>query len=334
MRGELNSEDSTNSRSRHPRIEWFEALLAYRRWHTIAEASRRLSVSQDLLSERIRLLEEWFHHEVFERSQPHQRLTPRLNTFGERYLAYMQQVVAAFEDLQTVLATPSSRGHLVIALPESLATGLLAEVRSAVHQRGILPPGGWRFITARSAVVRSEIIQKKAALGLLVEREPYSDRDLNIEPIAHSPMMLFTAPGHPMAQRREPVMLDELGAEVIVVDKEMSTYRAIFEGMLRRARVNFQRKDTFSNIEAVKSAVHAGPGIAMLPYFAIDTEVREGKLSIIPLAEEPVYVQILLAHHPDSKQDSPILRELASEFRRLAQAIPQPDQILTTYHAH
>jgi DNA-binding transcriptional LysR family regulator len=317
--------DVVSNRSRHPRLEWFEALLAYRRWHTIAEASRRLGVSQDLLSERIRLLEEWFNHELFERSQPHQRLTPRLNAFGERYLPYMQQVIAAFDDLQTVIVTPAPRGQIVVALPESLATGLLAEVRSAVHERGILPPGGWRFITARSAIVRAEVLHKKAALGLLVEREPYVDRELSVEPIARSPMCLFAAARHPLVQRGEPISLDMLTNEIIVVDKDMSTYRAIFESLLRRSRVSIQRKDAFSNIEAVKCSVQAGPGIAMLPYFTIYNDLREGKLGLIRLAEEPIHVQILLAHHPDNQVDMPALRELCNEFRRRALSLPQID---------
>lgn len=326
MTVDAHAENETGaSRSRHPRLEWFEALLAYRRWHTIAEASRRLGVSQDLLSERIRLLEEWFNHELFERSQPYQRLTPRLNAFGERYLPYMQQITAAFDDLQSVLSTPTPKGQLVVALPESLATSLLAEVRSAVHERGILPPGGWRFITARSAVVRSEVIHRKAALGLLVERDPYTDQDLLIEPIARSPMCLFASTRHKLVQSRKPITYDELAGEVMVVDKEMSTYRSIFEGTLRRARVNLERKDAFSNIEAVKCAVRAGPGIAMLPYFTLLDEIRAGQLGVIRLAEEPIYIQIVLARHPDSKIDSPALRELINELRRHALILPQPE---------
>ncbi len=325
MATEQNTDSDVNFRQRHPRIEWFEALLAYRRWHTIAEASRHVGVSQDLLSERIRLLEEWFEHELFERSQPHQRLTPKLSAFGDRYLPYMQHVVAAFDDLVTVLAPPTARGQLVVALPESIATSLLAAVRRSVHDRGILTPAGWRFITARSAVVRSEVLHRRAALGLLVEREPYIDRDLHTEPIGRSPMCLFTAPDHPLAHQPAPLPVEDLSNEIIVLDKEQSTYRAIFESILRRGHIPVTRRDAFSNIEAVKSAVMAGPGVAMLPYFVIADEVRAGKLSIIPLQEEPIYIQILLAMHPDHQLESPPLRELCNEFRRLAGALPQPE---------
>jgi LysR family hydrogen peroxide-inducible transcriptional activator len=317
--------ESTNSaRQRRPRIEWFEAVLAYRRWHTIAEASRRLGVSQDLLSERIRLLEEWFGQDLFERSQPHQRLTPRMTVPGERHLPYMQQIVAAFDDLLTTLTVPVTRGQIVVALPESLATGLLAEVRSAMHERGMLPPGGWRFFTARSSVVRNEVIHKRAALGLLIERDPFTDRELTVEPIARSPMCLFVGARHRLAGRTEPITLDELRDEVFVLDKEHSTYRAIFEGLLRRANIAIQRRDAFSNIEAVKSAVAAGPGVALLPYFALAHDVEAGELVIVPLAEEPVYVQILLAHHPDNRLEQPALREICNEFRRRALLLPQP----------
>src|SRR5262249_46090897 len=160
------------------------------------------------------------------------------------------------------------------------------------HRRGILPPGGWRFFTARSAVVRHEIINKKAALGLLIERDPYTDRDLTIEQIARSPMCLFAAANHPLARQGTPVSLHAIRDEVIVLDKEQSTYRAIFEAMLRRAGVAIQRRDAFSNIEAVKSAVQAGPGVALLPYFALAHDVEEGRLGIIPLTEEPISIQI------------------------------------------
>ncbi len=320
--------DATKDRGRYPRLEWFESLLAYRRWHTIAEASRRQGVSQDLLSERIHLIEEWFGRDLFERSQPYHRLTPTLTTLGERFLPYMQQIVSAFDDLRTVIGAPAPRDQIVVALPESLATGLLASVRHSVHERGILPPGGWRFITARSAVVRSEVIHKRAALGLLVEREPYYDPDLTVEPIARSPMCLITAPDHPLAGNTTPVPLDTLRDEVIVLDKEQSTYRAIFEGLLRRANITVQRRDAFSNIEAVKSAVEAGPGVAMLPYFAVADELREGRLGLIRITEPPVYTQILLAHHPDSPLDLPALRELRDEFRRHGLSLPQPDPAL------
>jgi DNA-binding transcriptional LysR family regulator len=323
---------SGTPRVRRPRIEWFEALLAYRHYHTIAEASRRLNVSQDLLSERIRLLEEWFGHELFVRSEPHLRLTPRLTTPGERHLPYMQQIVAAFDDLLTTLAPPAVRGQVVVALPESLATDLLAGVRAAMHQRGILPAGGWRFFTARSSVVRTEILHRHAALGLLVARDPYTDRELIVEPIARSPMCLFTNIQHPLVLRGTPVNIDELRDEVIVLDKEHSAYRAIFESLLSRANigVEIQRRDIFSNIEAVKSAVQAGPGVAMLPYFALAQDVQEGKLALLTLTEEPIFVQILLAHHPENRLDQPALRELSNEFRRRAQLLPQPPTLAGT----
>jgi DNA-binding transcriptional LysR family regulator len=317
--------EAESARGRHLRLEWIESLLAYRHWHTIAEASRRLGTGQDLLSERIHLLEEWFGHHLFERSQPHHRLTPTLTPLGERYLPYLYQVAATFDDLQAIVAMPAPHGQIVVALPESLATNMLAQVRRSVHDRGILPPGGWRFITARSAVVRAEVIHKRAALGLLVGREPYSDPDLAVEPIARSPMCAIAAPDHPLVHATKPVPIEKLGDEVIVVDKEHSIYRAIFEGMLHRARVNVQHRDAFSNIEAVKSAVAVGPGVGMLPYFTVAEELRQGRLGRIRLDEPTAYIQILLAHHPDETIDQPALRELYDEFRRHSMSLPQPD---------
>lgn len=312
------AEPGIPTRLRQPRLEWFEALLAYRRYHTIAETSRRLEVHQDLVSERIRLLEEWFGRHIFERSLPHQRLTPRLTPFGERCLTSMQQLLAAFEDLETLIAAPTVTEQIIVALPESLATTLLPQVRQALHRRGVLPPGGWRFVTARSAVLRNEIKRGKAALGLLIGREPYIDDELQCEPIARSPMCLVAAPSHPLVQIKKPIAPEQLCGEYLLLDKELSVYRAAYEGLLRRARIPLSRCDTFTNIEAVKMAAAAGPGIAMLPYFTVAAEVRQGRLGVIRLAEEPIFIQILIARPARLLVTHPILSELCFEFRRQA----------------
>ncbi len=321
------AETATLARLRQPRLEWFEAILAYRHWRTIAETSRRLEVHQDLISERIRLLEEWFRQQLFERSLPHQRLTPRLTPFGERCLAHIQQMMAAFDDLTNVVSMPALSRHIVVALPESLATVLLPGVRQALHRRGALPPGGWKFITARSAVLRNEIKRGKASLGLLIAREPYVDEDLQVEPIARNPMCLVAATTHPFVRAGKPIASDQLRGEYILLDKEQSVYRAIFESFLRRGRIPLTQCDTFTNIEAVKTAAAIGPGIAMLPYFVVAEDVHRGRLGIIPTEEDPVFIQILLARLPQAISEYPIVRELSIEFRRQALLLEMPEQL-------
>jgi DNA-binding transcriptional LysR family regulator len=63
---------------------------------------------------------------------------------------------------------------------------------------------------------------------------------------------------------------------------------------------------TFDNAEAIKAMIRAGLGIALLPFWIVDADLRKGSLSIIRQRERPLFTKIDLVSRKSSYRPGPV----------------------------
>jgi DNA-binding transcriptional LysR family regulator len=112
---------------------------------------------------------------------------------------------------------------------------------------------------------------------------PQGRRDLTVIPWREEPMVVACHPHHRLAQERRLAVKQLAGESFVGFDADLVIRKKI-DGFLREQRVEVKVVLTFDNIEAVKRAVEAGSGVAILPRPTLEHELQAGTLAAVPLS--------------------------------------------------
>jgi DNA-binding transcriptional LysR family regulator len=134
---------------------------------------------------------------------------------------------------------------------------------------------------ANSAEVAAQVLAGDVELGFI--EGPDVPAGLHAEPVAADRLAVVVAPGHPWSRRRRGVTPDELAATALVSREAGSGTRRAYEEALR-PRVIAAPLLEFSSTTAIKHAVAAGSGAAVLSSLAVTAELAAGTLVAVPAA--------------------------------------------------
>ncbi len=88
----------------------------------------------------------------------------------------------------------------------------------------------------------------------------------------------------------------------------------VFERALMLAGASMDNTIEAGNVEAVKHCAMAGLGFGVLPLFAVETEVRNHDLRVVPVVDAEMMVEMQVIRHPRAWV-SPALSTLLAQFR-------------------
>jgi len=130
---------------------------------------------------------------------------------------------------------------------------------------------------------------------------PEARKGLAIIPWRKEVMVLACHPEHPLA-RRVKITLHDLAHETFVGFDTGLVIGKKIERFLKRHGVEPRFALRFDNIEAIKRAVEAGSGVAVLPQPTLQNEVRAHTLAAVPLETKEPFVRPLgIIHHRGRK---------------------------------
>lgn len=258
-----------------PSIRSFEVFLAVQRTGSFSLAGKQLGMPQPTVTQRVQSLERVIGARLFDRRVGEVRLTPA----GATLMAYAERIVAARDEL--VQALNGKAG---------VATGTLRVAASSTPGNYILPVILQRFHEANSGVrvlmsisdsrdVIEKLFDGKAELGI-VGGTP-ADHQLVCEPFLEDEIVAIARPGDPLLSPH-PLETPELVRHAWIVREPGSATRAAVETMLQRnprgAGLNIAMQ--FDSTEAIKLAVRAGAGVALVSRRGVESEVAAGLLAV------------------------------------------------------
>ncbi|MGD0744950.1 MAG: LysR family transcriptional regulator [Verrucomicrobiota bacterium] len=112
---------------------------------------------------------------------------------------------------------------------------------------------------------------------------PQARRELTVIPWRDEPMVLACHPQHRLACKTKIALRELVGEPFVGFDPDLVIRKRI-DGFLREHGVEAKVTLTFDNIEAVKRAVEAGSGVAILPRPTLEHELQAGTLAAVPLS--------------------------------------------------
>ncbi|MBI5256611.1 MAG: LysR family transcriptional regulator [Burkholderiales bacterium] len=135
-------------------------------------------------------------------------------------------------------------------------------------------------------------------------------------PFLENPLVLIAPNGHPLAARRR-LKLADLAAQPLLAREAGSGTRAAAEEAFAEQGIHWPPRMALGSNEAIKHAVRAGLGLAVLSRHALAAEPASEGLAILPVAGFPLRRQWYLVWRQDRALSLPARTLLADLRQRL-----------------
>jgi DNA-binding transcriptional LysR family regulator len=266
-------------------------------FHAVAEArsvtlgARRLMVSQPAVSKQVKELERALQTRLFDRHAAGVSLTDSgrlLADYAGRIFALAAEAEAAMADLSSM-----RRGSLAVGASPSLGTYLLP--RALVYFRQRFPGVRVAVEIEPSHLLRARL--NEGALDLGLTQADVNWPELESEALADDELVAIAPAGHPLAKKRR-VTPEALSAEPFVVRETGSQTRSLVERALAAKGYAVRPAVALASTEAVKQAVAAGLGVAMVSKLVVSREMADGRLAPLRLAGLSIRRPIRLVRPP------------------------------------
>lgn len=298
---------------RVPEIGSLDLLLSVAGLGSLAKAAREHGVSQPAAASRIRNMERLIGVPLIVRSTTGSRLTDH----GAMIANWARRVVDAASELDAGISAlrdhQASRIQVAcsMTIAEYLLPGWLSELRTR------LPTATIGLQVINSAKVAELVLSGAADLGF-VEGADVSD-GLDSIVVAHDKLVLVVGHAHPWADRRTPVDAPELSRTAVISREPGSGTRYVLEHELDRlgCPVKADPMMELSSTTAIKSAVEAGIGPAVLSSLALADEIASHRLIIVPTVGMDLRRSLRLVLR-SGEQLPPVLRDVVGATRVIA----------------
>lgn len=290
----------------------FEAVV---RLGGVGRAARALHLAQPTVSTQIKELAISLELPLFE---PHGRsLVP--TAVGERLALAVRAMGAAWRDFEEDVSALQGlrRGRLRIAAVTTTEYFLPDLLGPFARQY----PGIEIELTVenRDAVVaRLERGDDELAAMML----PPTHLPLARWPFLENPLVIIAPLGHALAQRRR-LKLSDLTGEPLLVREAGSGTRAAAEQAFAAQRISWPPRMALGSNEAIKHAVRAGLGLAVLSRHTLSQNPADDGLAVLPVTGFPLRRQWHLVWRQDRALSLPA-RTLLDDLRARLQVKARP----------
>ncbi|WP_282701652.1 LysR family transcriptional regulator [Streptomyces sp. CC219B] len=286
-------------------------FAALARTGNFTATAAELHLAQSTVTVHVRTLEKDLGTRLFDR-------LPRgtvLTDAGRRLLTGAEAVLEAEERLRATAAASGGgpvTGRVVIGAGETLCSARLPGVIAALRRTH--PEVEIHLHPTGTTDAVEGLRSGRLDLALLLE-EKAEYADLTAERLAAEPLVLVTAPGHPLAGGDgSGIGWEELSREHVFLHEQGCSYSDRLARDLLAVPGAQPRLTRFGSIEAARSCVAAGLGLTLLPRVTVEGALSEGRLAEVPGPRFPdVPVQLVRLGR---RWLSPALRAVVAELGR------------------
>jgi DNA-binding transcriptional LysR family regulator len=246
---------------------------------SVSRAAERLMVSQPAVSKQLRDFERSLGTPLFDRLPKGVRPTAA----GELLAGYARRIFALEAEAGQALAELRGlrRGRLSVGASTTIGVYLLPEV--FVRFRQAYPGIAMHLEIASSEVIRQRLADGAIDVGL-TEGEVDADGGFESPIFMEDELVAIAPPGHPLT-RRPDVPAADLCREPFVVRETGSGTKSLVERALAGRGLSVRPVMSLGSTEAIKRAVAAGVGVAIVSRLTVGLELQVGRLALVRLSD-------------------------------------------------
>ena len=274
------------------------------------KGARRLLVSQPALSLQVAELERAVRAKLFDRLARGVRLTAAgrlLFDFAERIEALEAEAETAIADL-----LGRRRGKLIVGASLTIGSYFLPVALGEFRRR--YPQIELELEIANTKQIELLLRQNRVDLALT---EGLAPKDASFAQTIYGDRLVPIAPVHHPLVGRKRITAAMVCREELILREVGSGTRDVIEEALARRGLKVTPLMSLGSTEAIKRAVEAGVGLAIVSELAVDREVRAGTLAVLPAAELTIDRPFRVLR-PAGKSDNPAATALLEVVRERA----------------
>jgi DNA-binding transcriptional LysR family regulator len=247
--------------NRNVTLRQFRYFVAVAEMASVAAASRELNIAQSAITKSILELEQEIGVQLFERTPRGMTLTPD----GHRFLASARKVLSAVADAthQRRAQPASLAGPLAVGVTSLVAGYYLSEVLSRFARS--CPEVRLQVVEDAPPFLEHLLINGELDVAIMVSNALGEPQALLAETLTRSPNRVWMAANHPLAEHDD-VTLQETAAHDLIV-LEADRIDDLMRNVWTRHHLTTRAVLRTSSLEAVRSLVGVGAGVAILPDF-------------------------------------------------------------------
>lgn len=292
-------------------LRQLEIFSAIAREQNVSRAAERLCMSQSAASNALVELERQFDCPLFDRIGK----SLHLNATGRGLLPLADQLLDQARQIESYLGggrlAPLTVGA-TLTIGNYLGTLIIAEYMRQY------PDAPVSLQVANTETIAERLLRCDCDIGL-IEGE-ISHPDLLVEPWLEDELVVFCAPGHPLAAAGVVDATTLAGQAWILREKGSGTrhqFNRSIASQLGRLTVRLELEHT----EAIKRAVESGLGVGCLSRLALREAFRRGSLVEVPTPSFDLRRRFHVVRHAQRHESSAVLA-----FRRTCDAVCGPAQ--------
>ncbi len=274
---------------------------------SITRASRRLKVSQPAVSKQLTELEHALGTTLFDRVARGVRLTESGRVLEGHARRIFAAETAAEDELAELVGL--TRGRLSIGASTTIGSYLIPTVFGRFRREH--PSVKLDLEIGNTATIQTALLENRLDLGL-TEGFVASD-SLAVEQIASDEMVLIVAPQHPL-RTRPSVSARALLSEAFIMRERGSGTRDVIEAALAQLDIEIDPVMALGSTEAVKNAVAAGLGVAMVSRLTVELELSTGRLCAVEVSDLRIQRELHLLRLKRKRQ-SPAIEAFVALLR-------------------
>lgn len=274
--------------ARMPDLRAFEVLLAIARTGSLGGTGRELGLSQQTVSARLAALETLTGVRLVARTTRGSQLTPTGVVVAEwagQLLGVAERVDAGFATLRQ-----ESKAKIRIAASNTIAEQLLPQwlvsLQSSSSRRGASSPDVV-LSTMNSQGVIDAVAAHDADVGFI--EGPRLPKGLHYKIVGTDELVVVVPPNHKWARRSNPISAAELIATPMVLREPGSGTRECLRYALRHSLGGAADVAPpvieLSSVAAIRAAVIAGAGPAVVSRLSAADDLALGRLKVVQVAE-------------------------------------------------
>lgn len=276
---------------------------------SVSGGARALSISQSSVTEALRSLEDDLGVTLFDRQARGLMITHKGSAFLRHARTILADVATARSAFQE--EAEAATGRLSLGVTSLVAGYVLSDILARF--RRAFPRVELNVIEDNGDYLQHLLIGGELDVAVLLTSSVKDRLALNLETLLVSPYRLWLPLGHPLAQQ-ETITLEELAGQPLIqlmVDEIEESTRRLTAALPVKPQITFRTR----SVEAVRSLVATGSGLAILPGLVYRPWSLEGdRIEIRDVSGDLPSVQVGLAWRKGAPLSVP-----AHNFVRTAQ---------------
>jgi DNA-binding transcriptional LysR family regulator len=290
---------------------------------SFTKAARELSLSQSAVSHSIKALETDAGCRLFDRMGK----TVSLTLAGEQLLRYSEKILADMEAARTALTQLGKWGHARLRL-----------AANATACQYLLPPVLRHFKREfPKAIIHVETVDNPEAMDLMREKrvdlaiafQTANMAEFQFHKLFTDELAFIMAPDHPwIASGSGPV---DVPRQNYIFYRRASHTSQLIQDYFQQSKMSLNSVAELGSMEAIKEMAKLGLGIALLPRWMVDKELKQKTLMALPLGTRKlrrVWGALWRREHPLNIAQDTFVKECQRWCDRLtatADVRPHPD---------